>query len=85
MDGSNKLTLQAFSNSDWGACVDSRRSDTRYILMLGKSPITSRSKKQGTVSRSSSEAEFISMAPTAAEVVWHVRLLDEQELVTLSL
>ena len=77
MDGSNKLTLQAFSDSDWGTCVDSRRSVTGYIIMLGKSPITWRSKKQGTVSRSSSKAEFRAMAATAAEVVWTIRLLEE--------
>lgn len=56
--GTEKLTLKAFGHSDWGACVDSRRSVTSYILMLGHSPICWKSKKQSNVSLSSSEVEY---------------------------
>lgn len=45
--------------------------------MLGQSPITWKSKKQSTVSRSSSEAEYRTMASAACEVTWLVRLLEE--------
>ena len=77
LNRSENLTLQAISNNDWGACIDTRRSVTGYILMLGNSPVAWRSKKQGTVSRLSSEAEFKAMAATAAEVVWIVRFLGD--------
>ena len=77
LKGADKLTLQAFSDSDWASCPDSRRSVTGYILLLGNSPVTWKSKKQRTVSRSSSEAEYRAMASAASEVVWTVNLLEE--------
>lgn len=48
-----------------------------YVLKLGNSPISWKSKKQATVSRSSSEAEYKAMAHASAEVTWMVRLLSE--------
>ncbi|WOG86546.1 hypothetical protein DCAR_0205758 [Daucus carota subsp. sativus] len=77
LKASDKLKLQAFSDADWASCVDTRRSVTGYILLFGNSPITWKSKKQSTVSKSSAEAEYRAMASAAAEVTWVVRLLEE--------
>ena len=81
--GSDQLHLQAYSDSEWASCPISRRSITGYILLLGSSPISWKSKKQGTVSRSSSEAEYRAMASAASEVTWLVRLLEELQLTSL--
>ncbi|KAL8107165.1 hypothetical protein AgCh_023827 [Apium graveolens] len=69
------ITLQALSDSGWAACVDSRKSVTGYILLLGSSSVTWKSKKQTTISRSSSEAEYRAMTSATSEVTWLVRLL----------
>jgi len=47
------------------------------LVLLGSSPLSWKSKKQSTVSRSSSEAEYRAMAQAASEITWLVRLLEE--------
>jgi len=85
LKGADKLQLHSFSDSDWAACPVSRRSVTGYLVLLGSSPISWKSKKQGTVSKSSSEAEYRAMAQAASEVTWLVRLLEELGIHDLTL
>ena len=46
-------------------------------MLLGKSPVSWKSKKQGIVSKSSAEAEYRAMSNAASEITWLVRLLEE--------
>ncbi|XP_026432297.1 uncharacterized protein LOC113329659 [Papaver somniferum] len=64
------LRLRAYSDSDWAGDATDRRSTTSYCMFLGDSLITRRSKKQTVVSRSSAEAEYITLAHTTSEIVW---------------
>ena len=52
-----------------------RRSLTGWLVFLGGSPIAWKTKKQATVSRSSAEAEYRSMAAITCELKWLKGLL----------
>ncbi|KAJ0837837.1 putative RNA-directed DNA polymerase [Helianthus annuus] len=71
------FNISAYADSDWGKCLDSRRSVTGFCVYLGNSLVSWKSKKQGTVSRSSVEAEYRAMCAATSEVLWLINVLKE--------
>lgn len=73
----NNLNLHAYSDADWGGKHDDYTSIGAYIIYLGSHPIVWSSKKHKPVARSSTEAEYRSIADTEAELRWIVHLMRE--------
>lgn len=71
------LSLSAFSDSDWAGCHDTRRSTTGFCALLGSNVVSWCTKRQPTVSRSSTEAEYRALAQTACELTWLSYILRE--------
>jgi len=71
------LIVSGFSDADWAGCRDDRRSTGGFVIFLGSNVISWNARKQPTVSRSSTEAEYKSMANATAEMIWVEQLLGE--------
>ena len=82
----SKVSLIAYSDSDWAGSIEDRRSTTGTLLQLQYNdlhghpvhvPILWRSKKQPLVATSTAEAEYIAACETALDVVWIRGLLKD--------
>jgi len=71
------MLVSAFSDADWAGSVDDRRSTGGFVVFVGNNLISWTAKKQPTVSRSSTEAEYKALANATAEMIWVLKLLNE--------
>eukprot|EP00171_Calliarthron_tuberculosum_P009762 IDg9762t1 len=71
---SQSLDLVGYSDSDWGGCLETRKSTSGYVFMLAGGVVSWRSRKQTVVATSSCEAEYIASCLGTKEALWLSRL-----------
>ncbi|TXG66240.1 hypothetical protein EZV62_007515 [Acer yangbiense] len=69
------LSLNGFCDADWAGCPTTRHSTSGFYIFLGANCISLSSKKQPTVSRSSSKAKYRFLASATAKLTWLTFLL----------
>ena len=69
--GQNKRNvLEAFVDSDYAACNDTRRSQTGFLVINNGGPVSWSAKRQASVTLSSQEAEFVAASQLGVELLY---------------
>lgn len=84
LGGDHTARLIAYTDSDLGSCVDSRRSVSGYCCSLGSGFITWSARQQKTIALSTCEAEYVAASEAGKEVAWLRMLLRELDFPQLS-
>ena len=66
----NQLDLAAFSDVDCAGCVDTRRSTSGAAFLLGGCLVSWLSKKQSSITLSTTEVEYVAAAACCTQVLW---------------
>lgn len=80
--GGDISVVNALSDADWAEDRHERKSTTGYLFKLGMGIISWRSRKQKTISLSSTEAEYMAMSDSCREAKWVYHLLEELGLMS---
>jgi hypothetical protein len=73
----DNLALCAYADAAFADDLLMRYSTGGHVVFLAGGPILWKSKKQGIITLSSTEAEFINLTPTGLSLKWVARLLEE--------
>ena len=73
----NDENLIGYSDSNFGNCIDTRRSTGGYVTLLYGSPVSWQSKLQDSISHSTAEAEMRALNTLALETRWLRRMVSE--------
>jgi hypothetical protein len=72
--------LSVYSYVDWANCMDERKITSGGAFFLGDSLVAWLSKKQGSISLSTTEAEYIVAATCCTQVLWMIQTLANLEV-----
>ncbi|CAI7919257.1 unnamed protein product [Closterium sp. NIES-54] len=75
--GEGKLFLTCFTDATWASEKDDSSSVGEDFCVVGRGPVSWRSKKQTETALSSVESEYMAMFHGVKEVIWQRRLLEE--------
>ena len=76
----NEITIEAYSDADWGGDLEKRHSTSGLLIKLCGCPIIFASRRQEGVSQSTAEAEFVAANDVTKELCWLIALLGELKI-----
>jgi hypothetical protein len=74
------LVCSGYSDADWAEDREDLRSTSAYTFRIGNGAISWKSRKQATVSLSSTEAEYKALSDSCKEGIWLRNILTELRL-----
>jgi hypothetical protein len=76
-DGKSGLGLMAFVDSDWGSNLNTRQSQTGFLLRLAGGAFSWTSRAQKTVAHLSTDAEYMALSDCSCQVMWVCSIFKE--------
>ena len=67
---SEQLEVVGYSDSDYGGCLDSLKSTSRFVFMLANGEISWKSEKQSIIASSTMEVEFVACFEASSHALW---------------
>jgi hypothetical protein len=77
---SSSTKLSFYTDADYAACPDTRKSVSGYVCILNGGAVSWSSKKQSTVTLSTTESEYVAAASAVKEVLWFRTLATDLDL-----
>ena len=74
---SSPTQVVGYSDADWAGDLDTRRSTSGTLFLMGDGTVSWTSKAQPVVALSSSEAEYIALSMATQEAAWMQKLLND--------
>ena len=75
--GGKMVQIASYTDADWGSDWDNRQSISAYIVKIGDSAVSWKSKKQLCIALSLTEAEYMALCQAVKESVWMVNFLKD--------
>lgn len=66
-----------YADANWGRCLDTHHSTTRYLFKAFGGPVAWRSHRQPTTALSTAEAEYMATSDVAWQALWLRQLLSD--------
>jgi hypothetical protein len=64
------VTVTSYYDSNWGGDLDSKKSTTGYVFILGSIVVNCSNKRQPTIVLSITEVEYMVVNQVAKKTVW---------------
>lgn len=75
------IDLVGYSDADYAGCLDTRKSTSGYIFMLGGCPISWTSQRQKAMATATMDAEYMAASDACKEAVWIRRFINDLEVI----